>query len=401
MKIAVPKERRPREARVAATPDTVKRYVALGASVAVESGAGAGANITDQAYSEAGATVADRATTLAGADFVLKVQRPQTRSDGGIDGLGDYPDRAILIALHNPYGDLIGVDDYARKGLVTFAMEFMPRISRAQSMDVLSSQSNLAGYKAVIDAAETYGRCLPMMMTAAGRVNPARVFVMGAGVAGLQAIATAKRLGAIVSATDVRPAVKEQVQSLGATFVMVESEETKAAETAGGYAKEMSADYRRQQAELVAAHVKTQDIVITTALIPGRKAPILITAEMVASMKPGSVLVDLAVEQGGNVAGAKPDETVVVNGVSIIGHTNMPSRLAADASALYARNVYNFVELLIDRKTQQIAIDWNDEIVAGTCLTRDGKVVNTAVAKAVEEAGVGGGPATAPSPGAE
>lgn len=381
MKIAIPKERRPHERRVAATPDTVKRFVQLGVDVSVEAGAGENAAILDHAYTEAGATVhATRAETFAGADVILKVQRPRTTSDGGTNGLDDYPDGTILVALHNPFGDPIGVEHYAAKNIDAFAMEFLPRISRAQSMDVLSSQANLAGYKAVVDAAAQYGRGIPMMMTAAGRINPAKVFVMGAGVAGLQAIATARRIGAVVSATDVRMASKEEVESLGASFVMVEPDAGETGETEGGYAKEMSEDYKRRQAELVAEHIADQDIVITTALIPGRAAPVLVTDEMIASMRAGSVIVDLAVEQGGNVTKSVGGEIVTTeNGVIVMGHYNLPSRLAADASSLYARNLFNFVELMIDKETKQLAIDWEDEIIAGSCLTRDGKIVHPAL----------------------
>ncbi|MCZ6591003.1 MAG: Re/Si-specific NAD(P)(+) transhydrogenase subunit alpha [Alphaproteobacteria bacterium] len=381
MKIAIPKERRPHERRVAATPDTVKRFVQLGVDVSVETGAGENAAILDPAYTEAGATVhATRAETFAGADIILKVQRPRTNTDGGADGLADYPDGVILVALHNPYGDPIGVEHYAAKNIVSFAMEFLPRISRAQSMDVLSSQANLAGYKAVVDAAAQYGRGIPMMMTAAGRINPARVFVMGAGVAGLQAIATARRIGSVVSATDVRMAAKEEVESLGASFVMVEPDADDSGQTEGGYAKEMSEDYKRRQAELVAQHIADQDIVITTALIPGRPAPVLVTDEMIASMRAGSVLVDLAVEQGGNVTQSVGGEIVTTeNGVIIMGLYNLPSRLASDASALYARNLFNFVELMVDKETKQLAIDWEDEIIVGSCLTRDGKIVHPAL----------------------
>ncbi len=387
MKIAIAKERRPHEARVAATPDTVKRYVSMGLGVVVETGAGEGAYILDAAYVQAGATVSKtRAETLAGADIVLKVQRPRTQDDGGEDGLADIPDGAVLIGLHNPFGDPVGVEHYAKKNLIAFAMELLPRISRAQSMDVLSSQANLAGYKAVIDAAAQYGHAFPMLMTAAGRINPAKTFIMGAGVAGLQAIATARRLGAIVSATDVRAASGEEVKSLGASFVMVETEEGETGQTAGGYAKEMSEDYKRRQAELIASHIADQDIVITTALIPGRPAPILVNDEMIASMKSGAVIVDMAVEQGGNVTQSKPGENVrTENGVTIMGQLNLPSRLAADASALYARNLLNFVELLVDKENGSLAIDWEDEVVVGACLTRDGRIVHKALLPAEPE----------------
>jgi NAD(P) transhydrogenase subunit alpha len=379
MKIAVLKERRTAEARVAASPETVKRLIALGAEIAVEAGAGGGASFSDAEYKEAGAKIAaDAEKTAKGAAIVLKVQRPMSSAEGE-DELSAIPNGAILVALLDPLGNPDSAKAYAAQNITAFSLELVPRISRAQSMDVLSSQSNVAGYKAVLDAGEHYGRLFPMMMTAAGRINPAKVFVMGAGVAGLQAIATARRLGGVVSATDVRPAVKEQVESLGASFVMVESDDTEEAETAGGYAKEMSDDYKRRQAELVAAHVKAQDIVITTALIPGRAAPELISKDMVKSMKPGSVIVDLAVEQGGNVAGSKPGEVVDVDGVTIVGHLNVPSRLAADASELFARNVLNFLDLIIDQEAGVINLDWDDEIIAGTGLTRDGEVVHPAV----------------------
>jgi NAD(P) transhydrogenase subunit alpha len=381
MKVAIPKERRAGELRVAASPETVKKFKGLGVEVVVESGAGLGSSIPDAAFAAAGATIApDAAAALADADIVLKVQRPLVAGEGGLDELGLIRKGALLFAILNPYNSRDHVAAYAAAGVNAFAMEFMPRITRAQVMDVLSSQANLAGYKAVVDAAAEYGRAFPMMMTAAGTVPPARAFIMGVGVAGLQAIATAKRLGAIVSATDVRPAVKEQVQSLGGSFVAVENDEFKQAETAGGYAKEMSEDYKRQQAALVAEHIKKQDIVITTALIPGRKAPILVTAEHVASMKPGSVLIDLAVEQGGNVEGSVLGETVVTaNGVKIVGHANYPSRIAESASLLYAKNLLALLQVLHD-KEKGIAVNWDDEIVKAIALTRDGAVVHPAFA---------------------
>ncbi|MSO71656.1 MAG: Re/Si-specific NAD(P)(+) transhydrogenase subunit alpha [Alphaproteobacteria bacterium] len=376
MKIAILRERRPHEARVAATPETVKRFVAYGASVAVESGAGLAAAFRDEDYAAAGAQVAPTpAAALEGAEIVLKVQRPLLSGEGE-DELALIPTGALLIGLLDPHRERDSLDAYARRPLTAFSMELLPRISRAQTMDVLSSQANLAGYKAVLDATAEFPRAVPLMMTAAGRINAARVFVMGAGVAGLQAIATARRLGAIVSATDVRPAAREQVMSLGASFVMVESEETKAAETSGGYAKEMSADYQRRQAELVAAHIKTQDIVITTALIPGRAAPRLVTEEMVKSMRPGSVIVDLVVEYGGNCALSVAGEVKRVGGVAIVGHRNVPGRVPTDASALYARNLLNFVEVLLAKDKKSLAIDWSDEIIKGTCLTRDGAIVH-------------------------
>jgi NAD(P) transhydrogenase subunit alpha len=373
MKIAVPAEADKVETRVAATPETVKKFIALGAKVVVEAGAGAGSRLPDADYAAAGATIAKTAaTTLKDADIVLKVRRP---SEGE---LKSYKPGAIVIATMDPYGNAAALKAMADAGISAFAMELMPRTTRAQAMDVLSSQANLAGYQAVIDAAENYGRALPMMMTAAGTVPAARVFVMGAGVAGLQAIATARRLGAVVTATDVRPAAKEQVASLGAKFVAVEDDEFKQAETTAGYAKPMSAEYQAKQAALVAEHIKKQDVVITTALIPGRTAPRLVSKEMVASMRPGSVLVDLAVERGGNVEGAKLGEIVDADGVKIIGYANVPGRIAASASGLYARNLYAFAETLIDKAGGKIAVDWNDDLVKATNLTRDGAVVHPA-----------------------
>ena len=368
MRIAVAREADPAEPRVAATPDTVKKLTALGAEVAVEAGAGVKSGVLDTDYTAAGATVSPNA--IDGADVVLKVRRP---GDAEVAG---YKKGALVIAIMDPYDNEAALGALAKAGVTAFAMELMPRITRAQGMDVLSSQANLAGYRAVIDGAADYGRALPMMMTAAGTVPATKVFVMGAGVAGLQAIATARRLGAIVTATDVRPAAKEQVESLGAKFIAVEDEEFKQAETAAGYAKEMSKAYQEKQAALVAEHVKKQDIVITTALIPGRPAPRLISAAMVQSMRPGSVIVDLAVERGGNVEGVKPDQVTDVNGVKIVGYRNVPGRLAASASSLYARNLFNFVELLIDKKTKALAVNWDDEIVKATALTRDGAVIH-------------------------
>jgi NAD(P) transhydrogenase subunit alpha len=376
MKIAIPKERRPHESRVAASPETVKKLSALGCKVVIEKGAGAGAAITDSAYRDAGATIADgEKSTLAEAAIVLKVQRPEAKDLALIDK------GAVVVSIMDPYragGDLAAL---AGAGVTSFAMDLMPRITRAQTMDVLSSQSNLAGYKAVLDAAGEFGSAFPMMMTAAGTIPPARVLVMGAGVAGLQAIATARRLGAIVSATDVRPAAKEQVESLGATFVAVEDEEFKEAETAAGYAKEMSDAYKEKQAQLIAETVPKQNIVITTALIPGRPAPRLISAYMVASMKPGSVIVDLAVEAGGNCELSEPGKVVTKHDVKVIGHYNVPSRLAADASQLYARNLFNFLELMIDKESGALAIDWEDEIIQGTCVTHNGAVVHPGLAE--------------------
>ena len=371
MKVAVPKETHPDETRVALSPETAKKFRALNLEVVIERGAGTRAGFADADYDAVGAGVADGGAALLGsADLVLKVRAPTGAE------LSAMEPGTMLVGMLSPYGVRDAVDAYAAARVDAFAMELVPRISRAQSMDVLSSQANLAGYKAVIDASAEFARAMPMMMTAAGTVPPARVFVLGAGVAGLQAIATARRLGAIVSATDVRPAVKEQVESLGASFVMVESAETEAAETAGGYAKEMSEDYRRRQAELVAGHLAKQDIVITTALIPGRPAPVLITEGMVESMKPGSIVVDLAVEQGGNCPLSRPGEIVEHCGVRIIGHVNVPGRLPVDASALYARNLYNFVSPFVDTESGVIEFDWDDELVTGTGLTRDGSVVH-------------------------
>jgi len=371
MKLAILKERRAGETRVAATPETVKKLKGLGLEVIVESGAGAGAKISDNDYIAAGAVVSpDAPTVLREADIVLKVRGPEANE------ISAMKKGAVYASLLAPYSEKEPIQKLAAQGVNAFAMEFIPRISRAQSMDVLSSQANLAGYKAVIDAAAHYGRAMPMMMTAAGTIAPARVFIMGVGVAGLQAIATARRLGAIVTATDVRPATKEQVVSLGATFVAVEDEEFKQAETTAGYAKPMSAEYQAKQAALTAEHIKKQDIVITTALIPGRKAPVLVTEEMIRTMKPGSVIVDLAAEQGGNTPLTKPDQIVETNGVSIMGYTNLPARLASDTSSLYARNLFNFVSLIVDKKSGALALNWDDEIVKGAGLTRDGEVVH-------------------------
>ena len=381
MKIGIAKERRAHEMRVAVSPDTVKKLIGLGADVAIETGAGLGAAYTDQAYVDAGAKIVpDERSAIGDADIVLKVQRPLTGAEGGIDEMALLKPGSMLVGILAPYAAKDQAAAYASRGVNAFAMEFMPRITRAQSMDVLSSQANLAGYRAVIEAAAVFGRAFPMMMTAAGTVAPARVFVMGAGVAGLQAIATARRLGAIVSATDVRPASKEQVRSLGATFVAVEDEEFKQAETAAGYAKPMSAEYQKKQAALVAETIKKQDIVITTALIPGRPAPVLVTEDMVKTMRQGSVIVDLAVEQGGNCPLSEADKIAVKHGVSLVGFLNIPSRIAVDSSGLYARNLLNFLTPLIDKASKSLKINWDDEIVKGTALTRDGKVVHPALA---------------------
>jgi NAD(P) transhydrogenase subunit alpha len=372
MKIAIVRERTEGETRVAASPETVGRFIALGATVAIEKGAGELARFPDADYKTAGATIeASAEAALKGADIVLTVRRPDAALFGGVAR------GALVIGGMDPYGNEKQILALAKKGVTVIAMEFMPRITRAQVMDILSSQANLAGYQGVIDAAVNFDRAFPMMMTAAGTVRPAKAFVMGAGVAGLQAIATAKRLGAIVSANDVRPAAKEQVESLGGKFIAVEDEEFKQAETATGYAKPMSAEYQAKQAALTATHIAKQDIVITTALIPGRPAPKLITKAMVESMAPGSVIVDLAAERGGNVELTQPGKVIVTpNGVTIIGYTNVPGRLATSASQLYARNLYAFVETLFDKKTKAFAVNWDDELVKATLLTKDGAVVH-------------------------
>ena len=374
MIVAIPKERRAGETRVAATPDTVKKLKGLGLEILVETGAGAAARFSDAEYQAAGAAIApDGASALKNADVVLKVRGP---SDAEI---AQFKHGAILAALLSPATEKDAIARLAEAGVIAFAMEFLPRISRAQGMDVLSSQANLAGYKAVIDAAAQFGRAMPMMMTAAGTIAPARVLVMGAGVAGLQAIATARRLGAIVSATDVRPATKEQVESLGATFVAVMDEEFKQAQTAAGYAKEMSKEYQAKQTALIAETIKKQDIVITTALIPGRKAPVLVTEDMLKTMKPGSIIVDLAAEQGGNCPLTKCDEVTEVHGVTLMGYSNLPGRLAVDSSSLYSRNLFNFVSLFVDKKMGAINLNWDDEIIKGAGLTRDGAIVHPAL----------------------
>ena len=391
MKVAVIKERRAHERRVAASPDTVRRMAGMGLEVVVETGAGDGASFGDAAFAAAGAAIAvDPPTALGEADVLLKVQRPLIGGEGAVDELGSLKPGAALIGLLQPAQNPADVEAYARAGISAFAMELLPRITRAQSMDVLSSQANLAGYKAVVDAAAEFGRAFPMMMTAAGTIKAARVLVMGAGVAGLQAIATARRLGAIVSATDVRAAAKEQVESLGAAFITVDENAARSAETAGGYAREMGEDYQRRQRERITAELKRTDIVVCTALIPGRSAPVLLTSAMVAELAPGSVIVDLAVEAGGNVEGSRPGEIATTpNGVTIIGHLNMPSRIAVDASQLYARNLLSFLTLLVDNE-KRLKIDTADEIIKATLLTIDGAVVNPALAP----------PAEAPAPAA-
>jgi len=381
MKIAILKERRPHETRVAATPETVKKLKALGAEVTVEAGAGNSAAYPDQAYIDAGANIVpDAAAASAAGDIVFKIQRPMSQTEG-LDEIG------LLRAgqtLMSPIGALTNqelVQALVAKGVTVFALEMIPRITRAQSMDILSSQANLAGYKAVLLAANTFGRIFPQMMTPGGTLVPARAFIMGVGVAGLQAIATARRLGAVVTATDVRPATKEQVQSLGGKFIAVEDEEFKAAETAGGYAKEMSAEYRAKQAALVADHIKTQDIVVTTALIPGRKAPVLVTEEMVRTMKPGSVIVDMAVEQGGNCPLSEYGKVVERHGVKIVGPANLPAELPTDASSLFARNLLNFITPMVDKETKALKIDLEDEVVRGTLVTRDGQIVHPSLSQ--------------------
>jgi len=370
VKLAILKEDAPGELRVAATPETVRKFIALGAEVAVEAGAGASASVADADYEAAGATVAVRAAAIQNAEAVLGVQGTDPAA------LSGARPGALVVASLNPFGNRERIDAYAAAGFEALAMEFMPRITRAQSMDILSSQSNLSGYKAVLDAASHYGRAFPMMMTAAGTIAAARVFVMGVGVAGLQAIATARRLGAIVSATDVRSATKEQIESLGAKAIFVEDVKGIEGEGSGGYATEMSDEYKARQAELVSGHIAKQDIVITTALIPGRPAPRLISDAQLATMKPGSVIVDLAVEQGGNVEGAVAGEVAEVHGVKIVGYRNVPSRLAADASALFARNLYNFLSAFWDKDSKTVVLPDDDEIVKGIRLTRGGKVVH-------------------------
>ncbi len=370
MKIAVLKESALAESRVAATPETVKKYIGLGADVAVEAGAGAAAFISDAAFAEAGAAVGDRAAVVKDADLIIGIQGPAAAE------LPGAKPGAMVAAILSPFADKARIDGYAGAGLTGLALEFMPRITRAQSMDVLSSQSNLAGYKAVIDAAEAYGRAFPMMMTAAGTISAARAFIMGVGVAGLQAIATARRLGAIVSATDVRSATKEQIESLGAKAIFVENVKGIEGEGSGGYATEMSDEYKAAQAALVSSHIAKQDIVITTALIPGRPAPRLISDAQIASMRPGSVIVDLAVESGGNVEHSKPGEVVEVHGVRIIGHRNLAGRMAADSSALFARNIFNLVNAFWDKEGKTLAFPADDEIVKGIKLTEGGKIVH-------------------------
>jgi NAD(P) transhydrogenase subunit alpha len=379
MKIGVPKERRRGEARVAATPDTVKRLVGRGIDALIEAGAGAAARFVDQSFADAGARLVDDAQAVyRDADIVLKVRRPLAADEGALDEMALLRSGQVLIGMLNPYQNAEQVAAYAKAGVIAFALELLPRTTRAQSMDVLSSQANLAGYRAVIDGLAEFDRVMPMLMTAAGTVPPAKVFIIGAGVAGLQAIATARRLGAVVSATDIRPAAKEEIESLGARFVGVVKADAAAA---GGYAKELSEEDRKQQAEMVAQHIKNQDLVITTALIPGRPAPRLVTRAMVESMRPGAVLVDLAVESGGNVEGNEVGKVVEIGGVKIVGHANLPARLAPATSALYARNLLNFVDLLIDKDSGELVINEDDDLVKGALITRDGKVVHPALVR--------------------
>jgi NAD(P) transhydrogenase subunit alpha len=379
MQVGIIKERREGELRVAITPDTVKKIIGLGLSVIIETKAGLAAAITDEAYQDAGAKIVKTPSdALKDADIVLKVRKPigqEEKIKNACDEIKMIKNGAILVCLMDPYGNQDLIKAIARKNITAFSMELLPRITRAQTMDTLSSQSNLAGYKAVIEAASVFGRAFPMMMTAAGTVPPAKCLIMGAGVAGLQAIATARRLGAVVSASDVRPAAKENVESLGAKFVAVEDDEFKHAETAGGYAKEMSDTYKQKQSKLIFETVAKQDIIICTALIPGRPAPVLVSEEMVKTMKPGSVLIDLAVEQGGNCPLSRADKTVIKNGVSIIGYTNMASKVAIDASALFAKNLLNFITPMINTDPTRVLIDVEDEIIKGSMITQSGKVV--------------------------
>ena len=377
MKIAIPRECRPGETRVAASPEVVKKLTGFGFDVAVEKGAGEAAAITDANFKDAGATIAEDATaTYKNADMVLKIQRPVTEGAEGQNELSLIKKGAVVLAHMAALTHKEDVAAMAEAGITAFAMELMPRITRAQSMDILSSQSNLAGYKAVLDGAAEYGSAFPMMMTAAGTVPPAKVFIMGVGVAGLQAIATAKRLGAIVTATDVRPATKEQVESLGGKFLEVDPEMEKNAQTEGGYAKEMPPEYFEKQKQVVSEHIKSQDLVITTALIPGRSAPVLVTEDMVKTMKHGSVIVDLAVEAGGNCPLSQLGEVVVKHGVTLVGYDNVPGRLAKDASLLFAKNLLNFLSPHVDQEKKDLNFDWEDETVVGTLLCRDGKVIH-------------------------
>jgi len=377
MKIGIPKEVLDGETRIAATPDTIKKVCKMGVEVFVQAGAGYGASISDLALEESGAKIVKDAAEVYGtADIILKVQRPIKIESQGIDEISMLRKDLVLIGLLSPYFNKDQVNEYAKRGVIAISMELIPRISRAQSMDALSSQSNIAGYKAVIEAANIFGRIFPMMMTAAGTVAPAKVLVLGAGVAGLQAIATARRLGASVSAFDVRPAAKEQVESLGAKFIEVNSNDKNGAETSGGYAREMSKEYKEQQRTVLHNSLVTQDICITTAQIPGKKAPVLITKEMVQQMKRGSVIADLAIETGGNCELSEAGNIVDIGGVKIIGHRNWPALVPGDTSALYGRNLLNLLNLIVDSESKTLAIDWDDEIIKGALLTRNGSVVN-------------------------
>lgn len=385
MKIGVLRERKAGELRVAATPETVKKLIVLGAQIEVESGAGLGSEIKDDDYIVAGAKIGkDPAKIIESSDVLIKVQGPLKKGMSDLDEIHYMKPGAVIVGLLSPYENLEHIKRFAQNKISSFSLEFVPRITRAQTMDVLSSQSNLAGYKAVLDAVGEFGKVVPMMMTAAGTITPAKVLILGAGVAGLQAIATAKRLGAVVFAFDVRPAVKEQVESLGATFVEVPSDGKESGEGQGGYAREMSEEYKRLQRELIHNTLKKVDIVITTALIPGKPAPVLIPEEMVKDMKPGSVIVDLAVSAGGNCPLSKPDKIIVKHGVKIIGYENVPSRVAIDASMLYSKNVLNFVALLIDKETKNLKINLQDEIIKSSLITHDGSILNQAIKEKAE-----------------
>jgi NAD(P) transhydrogenase subunit alpha len=379
MKLSIPRENRAGETRVAASPEVVKKFIALGFDVTIESGAGLNAGFTDEIFKDAGATIAsDTKSTLKNADIIFKIQRLMTANDD-INEISMCKKDAMVLAHMSALSTKKDSEEYAKASLTTFAMDLMPRISRAQSMDVLSSQSNLSGYQAVIEGASNYNSAFPMMMTAAGTVAPAKVFIMGVGVAGLQAIATAKRMGAVVTAYDVRAATKEQVESLGGKFLIVDEEAMKEAETSGGYAKEMTAEYKKKEQEVIKNHIKDQDIVITTALIPGRPAPKLVTAEMVELMKTGSVVVDLAAEMGGNCELTKRNEVADVNGVKIVGFDNLPGQLPKDASTLFAKNLFNFLSPHVDGETKKLEIDWEDETVKNTLVTKGGSIVSEIV----------------------
>ena len=379
MKISIPKENRNGETRIAASPEVVKKFTGMGFEVTIESGAGLNSGFTDKIFEDVGANIAsDTKATLKDADIIFKIQRLMTSKDK-IDEISMCKKDAMVISHMSALSSKTDIEEYAKASITTFAMDLMPRISRAQSMDVLSSQSNLSGYQAVIKGANNFNSAFPMMMTAAGTVAPAKVFIMGVGVAGLQAIATAKRMGAIVTAYDVRAATKEQVESLGGKFLIVDEEAMKEAETSGGYAKEMTEDYKKKEQEVIKNHIKDQDIVITTALIPGRPAPKLVTKEMVNSMRTGSVVVDLAVETGGNCELAKRNEVVDADGVKIVGYDNLPGELPKDASTLFAKNLLNFLSPHVNKESKSLELDWEDETVKNTLVTKDGSVVNEIV----------------------